>query len=226
MSAARVPNDRAASEVRIDQFFSGPAARADRWRTLLGVAARWADGNDNRASFETMLAGMAATEGYYAYPGLALMDSLREAASEDDAHAAHSMVQRINSALATKSFRRHSSDREIGEETDSASAESLPIAGGDGGARRLRLRARVRRQLRRRLLRDDSQSRYCGGRHSLGVHAEVEARCAGPACGSRHGPRRRDGGGVTAWSGDRAEARSPRIGPLSGLQSERRGACR
>ncbi len=135
MPDALTQNNRPAPEVRIDEFFSGPAARADRWRSLLGVAERWADGHDNRANFETMLAAMAATEGYHAYPGLGLMKNLQEFASEDDAHAAHSMVQRINAALATKSYRRHAGDWEMGEEADSASVEDLAATAGDAAGR-------------------------------------------------------------------------------------------
>ena len=37
---------------RIDQFFSGPSARADEWRGLLEAAKAWAGGSSDRTKFE------------------------------------------------------------------------------------------------------------------------------------------------------------------------------
>ena len=39
-------------ERRIDQFFSGPGARADQWRFLVDAAKAWSDGSGNRNDFE------------------------------------------------------------------------------------------------------------------------------------------------------------------------------
>ena len=54
---------------QIDQFFSGPGARADRWQNLVELAEAWADGSGSPASFEDALAEMTPTEEYHAFPG-------------------------------------------------------------------------------------------------------------------------------------------------------------
>lgn len=41
-----------AQERRIDQFFSGPGARADEWRDLVDAAKAWSGGSGDRAAFE------------------------------------------------------------------------------------------------------------------------------------------------------------------------------
>ena len=60
-------------EHRIDQFFSGPGARADDWRGLLEAAKAWTSGSSDRAKFEAKLSEIAISEEYHAYPGPRLM---------------------------------------------------------------------------------------------------------------------------------------------------------
>ncbi len=43
---------QAAQERRIDQFFAGPGARADDWRSLVEAAKSWNAGQGDRAKFE------------------------------------------------------------------------------------------------------------------------------------------------------------------------------
>ena len=49
-------NDRQVQEQRIDQFFSGPGARADSWRFLVDAAKAWSKGSVNRNKFDALLA--------------------------------------------------------------------------------------------------------------------------------------------------------------------------
>ena len=105
-----------AHEGRIDQFFSGPGARADRWRDLQDAAQAWAAGTDNRTKFETMLAELAATEEYHAYPGSHLLASLRDRAAADDPRSTLALASKISTALLTRSFRRHAGDWEVNDE--------------------------------------------------------------------------------------------------------------
>ena len=121
-----------AHEDRIDQFFSGPGARADRWRDLLDAAQAWQAGTDNRTKFETMLAELAATEEYHAYPGPHLLAALRDRAASDDARSTHELVRRISTALLTRSFRRHAGDWDVNDETDGAIPDILPPTLGRG----------------------------------------------------------------------------------------------
>ena len=63
-------SDGKSTEHRIDQFFSGPGARADRWRDLVDAAKAWAGGSGDRAKFEAPLNDLAVTEEFHGYPGL------------------------------------------------------------------------------------------------------------------------------------------------------------
>jgi arginine decarboxylase len=121
-----------AHEGRIDQFFSGPGARADHWRDLQDAAQAWAAGQDSRTKFEGMLAELAATEEYHAYPGARLLAALRDSAAADDARSTHELVRRISTALLTRSFRRHAGDWEVNDESDGAIPDILPPTLGRG----------------------------------------------------------------------------------------------
>ncbi|HXO71961.1 MAG TPA: hypothetical protein VN838_23620, partial [Bradyrhizobium sp.] len=73
--------DAKPAQKRIDQFLSGPGARADDWRDLVEGAKVWARGGD-RASYDATLADLSVTEEFHGYPGLQLMAALREAAGD------------------------------------------------------------------------------------------------------------------------------------------------
>src|SRR6516164_6473096 len=94
--------------VRIDQFFAGPGARADRWRDIVDAAQAWSTGRGDRAKFNDALAGIGVTEEYFAYPGPRLLKALQDAAAADDARAAFNLARGIATALVTRSFRQHS----------------------------------------------------------------------------------------------------------------------
>ena len=118
--------DFSTQEVRIDQFFSGPNARADRWRSLLDTAQSWLAGTETRSTIETVLAQLGATEDFHAYPGLRLIAAVRDTIAADDARATVALVRRISAALLSRSFRRHAGDWEVHEETDAAIADVMP----------------------------------------------------------------------------------------------------
>ena len=48
-----------AQDRRIDQFFSGPGARADEWRRLVDAAKMWSSGSGDRAGFEERIVAYA-----------------------------------------------------------------------------------------------------------------------------------------------------------------------
>ena len=72
-------------ERRIDQFFSGPGGRADDWRFLGEAAKAWSNGSGARKQFDDLLAQIEVLEEFHAYPGVRLMNALREAAASGDA---------------------------------------------------------------------------------------------------------------------------------------------
>jgi arginine decarboxylase len=111
---------------RIDQFFAGLSARADRWRNLVELAEAWSSGSGSRVNLESALAEMAPTEEYHAYPGHQLMTALRDRAAENDARATASLARRITRALLTRSFRQNPSDWEAHEDDEGVAADVLP----------------------------------------------------------------------------------------------------
>ena len=123
-------------EGRIDQFFSGPGARADRWRDLVDATQSWAAGQVNRSKIEAMLAELAATEEYHAYPGSHLLTSLRERTSADDPRSVVALARKISTALLTRSFRQNTSDWDVNDEADAALPDVLPPTLGHGETRR------------------------------------------------------------------------------------------
>jgi arginine decarboxylase len=129
-------NQATPKEGRIDQFFSGPGARADRWRDLQDAARVWASGSGKRTDFEAALAEMAALEEFHAYPGAHLMSALRDTAASDDGRATSGLVTRISNALLTRSFRRNATDWEAREDSDAAVREVVPSALGKADSQR------------------------------------------------------------------------------------------
>src|SRR5882724_8198443 len=97
-------------ERRIDQFFSGPGARADDWRTLVEEAKAWSAGSGDRARFEKLLSEVAIMEEFHAYPGSRLMAVLRERMAASDATGVLALAMRISQAINTRSFRQHAGD--------------------------------------------------------------------------------------------------------------------
>src|SRR3977135_4680341 len=97
-------------ERRIDQFFSGPGARADEWRGLVEAAKAWSSGSGDRAGFEEKLSELAITEEYHAYPGLRLMAALTECAAAGDAAGTLALAVRITQSPQTRPFRPHGGD--------------------------------------------------------------------------------------------------------------------
>src|SRR5262245_20873337 len=125
-----------AQERRIDQFFSGPGARADDWRTLVEAAKAWSKGTGDRAGLEQQLAQLAISEEYHAYPGPRLMAALKERAAASDAAGALALATRITHALQTRSFRQHAGDWDAHADADSETPDLLPPGFGDTTARR------------------------------------------------------------------------------------------
>jgi len=121
---------------RIDQFFSGPSARADEWRGLVEAAKAWSSGSGDRAGFEEKLSELAITEEYHAYPGPRLMAALKERAATGDAAGALALAMRITHALQTRSFRQHTGDWDVHADADTEMPDLLPPGFGDTTTRR------------------------------------------------------------------------------------------
>jgi arginine decarboxylase len=125
----------ASEPVRIDQFFAGPGARADRWRDVVDAAQAWSTGSGDRAKFNDALAGIGSTEEYFAYPGPRLIKALQDAAAANDARATLNLARGIATALVTRSFRQHS-EGVTGQDDGDAVPDIAPPTLGRGAAHR------------------------------------------------------------------------------------------
>jgi arginine decarboxylase len=123
-------------ERRIDQFFSGPGARADDWRSLVEAAKAWTTGSGDRAKFEMLLSHIAIMEEFHAYPGARLMAALQDRAAANDAAAVLALAMRITQGLQTRSFRQHAGDWDVHADADTEMPDLLPPGFGDTTTRR------------------------------------------------------------------------------------------
>jgi arginine decarboxylase len=79
---------------------------------------------------------MTATEEFHAYPGVSLINALRDTAATDDPRATTALVTRISNALLSRSFRKNGSDWEAREDGDTGVRDVLPPVLGRGDAQR------------------------------------------------------------------------------------------
>src|SRR4051812_35500468 len=117
---------------RIDHFFSAIAARLDLWRDLnratqaAVTSASRGDARVHPASQEA-LAALLPLEDFQAYPGARVLNAIKDRVSSGDAPGAARLVQRVSSALMSRSYRRDAGEWE--SEEDAAAADGvLPTA--------------------------------------------------------------------------------------------------
>jgi arginine/lysine/ornithine decarboxylase len=129
-------NESQVQEHRIDQFFQGPGARADDWRFLVDAAKARSEGSGNRNRFDALFSQLEVTEEYHGYPGLRLMAALKEASASGDAAATAALATRILQALQARSFRQHSGDWDVHEDSELTLPELVPPSLGRTDAHR------------------------------------------------------------------------------------------
>ena len=113
-----MPKETNTQQGRIDQFFSGPGARADHWRDLQDQRAGLGEWHWQPGRLRAAFAEMAVLEEFHAYPGAHLLNALEDLAATDDARATAALVTRISSALLSRSFRRNGADWDAREDSD------------------------------------------------------------------------------------------------------------
>jgi arginine decarboxylase len=114
-----------ASDVQVDQFFTGTEARFDRWRSLLQAARAWeaAVGQQRPekgkylAGVSTSLAELRQWEDFFAFPGQALLRALEERVASGDPAGTTRLAQSISTALLTHSYRTNHADWENEEQS-------------------------------------------------------------------------------------------------------------
>jgi arginine decarboxylase len=127
MSSAATPQTN-----RVDQFFTVAEARYDRWRKLLDGTRMWESPQDNapddasrRNEVSELFNDLVKWETFFAYPGPVLLATLGRSIASRDAHSSNRLVQSINTALLTHSYRSRSGEQD-GEQQDAVVLDRLP----------------------------------------------------------------------------------------------------
>lgn len=118
------------SELSLADFFSATEARRDRWSQLAACAEAYAGG---RASADklgpqigALLDELEPLENFWAYPGPALMRSLRELFTGGDAQGLANAVIRVKSSIFSGAYRRDPAAWDIEEERENSFADRVP----------------------------------------------------------------------------------------------------
>lgn len=119
---------------RIDSFFIMHSARSDQWRGALTAAEAWAAGTGKRETLQSKIAELEVVEAFHAYPGLAVMNRLREKISSGDSQIAADLVRHIADAILADAH-GHEVDASNAVEADDVISEVLPsvVTGRSGG---------------------------------------------------------------------------------------------
>ena len=129
---------KTATTARIDHFFSAVAARLDLWRDLNRAAQAWAASPAAAAGLQAAcaeaLTALLPLEDFQAYPGARVLNAIKERVAGGDALGTARLVQRVSSALMSRSYR-----------SDAGEWEPEDDAAGAGARDADRARARRRR---------------------------------------------------------------------------------
>jgi len=124
----------------LDHFFSAVAARLDRWRDLGKTAHAWAaksagaEAATLKASCVRQLEQLKPFETLQAFPGLRVLKTLEERVNSNDPQGTLRLLQRVSSALTSRSYRNEHGDWEQDEE-GSSGERVMPTAMRETAAR-------------------------------------------------------------------------------------------
>src|SRR5436190_2112593 len=124
---------------RLDHFFSAVAARLDLWRDLARTAQAWAARPASRgdaalqAACSEALTALLPLEDFQAYPGARVLNAIKERVHGGDALGTARLVQRVSSALMSRSYRSDAGEFE--PEDDASPERAMPATRTEGGAR-------------------------------------------------------------------------------------------
>jgi arginine decarboxylase len=109
---------RKESGQRMDAFIAMQSGRSDLWRDALTAAQKWASGPGSRTAVEESIANLAIIEEFHAYPGVRLMNHLREKIAANDAAVVADLIRRFSDAILAGAYSSQSERSEAGEEGD------------------------------------------------------------------------------------------------------------
>ena len=113
---------------RLDHFFSAVAARLDLWRDLARAAQAWASSPTSRgdaslqAACNEALTALLPLEDFQAYPGAKVMNAIKQRVAAGDAMGTARLVQRVSSALMSRSYRSDAGEFEAEDDAASTGA--------------------------------------------------------------------------------------------------------
>lgn len=118
------------SELTLADFFSANDARRDRWSRLAACGDAWGAGRGSSDKLVTeigrLLDEMEPLENYWAYPGPALMRSVRDLLSGGDAPGLAAAVHRIKACIFSGAYRRDPAAWNLEEDAENGYADRLP----------------------------------------------------------------------------------------------------
>ena len=86
---------------RIDNFLAMHSTRTDSWRSVHSAAKDWAAGSGSKAATEAALAEIAVIEEFHAFPGIRLMNRLRDRLAAGEAAVVADLVRQYADAILT-----------------------------------------------------------------------------------------------------------------------------
>lgn len=128
------------SDMSMADFFSATEARRDRWSRLdacaQALAAGRGDNDKLAAEMRQLFTDIEPLEAYWAYPGPALMRSLRELGASQDKPDIARAVHRVKAAIFSGAYRRDPTAWDLDEEGEAGLSDRLPPGMVEGVAQR------------------------------------------------------------------------------------------
>src|SRR3954449_6827728 len=131
MATQSTKNSKHSSHPSVGMFSAGEA-RCDRWQELSHAAqalvAQSSSGSstkDKRSEVEALLAPLGVLETFHAYPGEAMMSTLKDALARSDYSSFWRITSRIAKAIITGSYRRSANAWKAGDEGEEDGSDRL-----------------------------------------------------------------------------------------------------
>jgi arginine decarboxylase len=138
-----MPPDSPARTLTLADFFAAAERRGDCWAKLSVTTRAWAAATGRGQNTDALVAEaaglleeIAPLEEFWAYPGLRLMNALREQLAAGDGGAMARLAREINAALASGAYRHDSAAWDLSAEAEITAADFLPSVFGAGEKRR------------------------------------------------------------------------------------------
>ena len=130
-----MPPDSPTKPLTLSDFFAAAERRSDCWAKLSVTVRAWAAAAGSGQQTDGLVAEAAALldeiaplEEFWAYPGLRLMNVLREQLAGGDGGAMAKLAREINAALASGAYRHDPAAWDLSVEAEISAADFMPSA--------------------------------------------------------------------------------------------------